>query len=203
MDLRGISIAMMAWLQAAMSAFAQPARPFPGLLGMPLPKALRTDFFTFFHLEETGRQTSGGTTVVHFKPSGAGFRERVTLEATVADGGKIASIRLDLARQFIAGSQAVFANDIAKSLLADGPPAADRAALGPLVDEIQSNRNANGIVLSAQKPPPPPAMESDGYLTYLGKRQSYSRELTVCSLRLENSKQDSGEWLRIELAAKP
>jgi hypothetical protein len=199
--MRRLSIALLLCLPFVAARSGQPSPPFQGLLGMPLAEAPNTDFFTFFHLEETGRQPAGTGTIITFKPGGAQFRELVTLRATVTDQRRIIALRLDLAHRFIAGSQGVFANDIAKSFLADGPPGADRGALHTMVDEIQSNRNSETAVLSGQPMPQPPARASDGYLTYLGKRQAYSQTLTVCSLHMENTKESGEDWLQIQLTA--
>jgi len=130
-----LSMVLLACVQAVAGRAAQPSPPFPGLLGMPMTEALKTDFFTFFRLVETSRQPAGASTIVTFKPSGADFRQLVTLQATVTDQ-QLVGLRLELARKFISGSQGVFANDIAKSFLADGPPRADRTALELLVNEI-------------------------------------------------------------------
>jgi hypothetical protein len=193
-----LSIVLLACVQAVAGRAAQPSPPFPGILGLPMAEALKTDFFTFFHMVETSRQTAGASTIVTFKPSGADFRQLLTLQATVTDQ-QVVGLRLELARKFISGSQGVFANDIAKSFLADGPPRADRTALELLVNEIQSNRNAGTLVLRGKETPPVPARESDGYLAYLDRKQAYSQKLTACSLHMENVKQNDEEWLQIQL----
>jgi len=178
------------------------AAEFPGLLGLALPDALKTDFFTFFHMTETGRQTAGAGTVVTFKPSGADFQKLVTLRATLA-GQRIVAMELDLSRAFInSRTQRVFANDIAKSILADGVSSVDRPALKVLVDEIQSNRGIDRVVLSGHESPSTPAQQSDGYLTYLGKRYVYTQAMTAASLHMENTQQGDEDWLRIQLTAK-
>jgi hypothetical protein len=188
----------------AFAAFRSEAdQPFPGLLGMTMPEAAMTDFFTFFHMTETGRQPAGSNTIVTFKPSGSDFQKLVTLRATLS-GQRIAGLELDLSRAFInSRTQRAFANDIAKSLFTDGVPSVDRPALRVLSDEIESNKGLDRILLSGRESPATPAQESDGYLTYVGRRYTYSLAMTASSLHMENIKQGDEDWLQIQLTAKP
>jgi hypothetical protein len=180
----------------------QAGETFPGLLGMAMPEALKTDFFTFFHMTETGRQPADANTIVTFKPSGSDFQKLVTLRATLS-GQKIVGLELDLSRAFInSRTQRVFANDIAKSLLTNGVPSVDRPTLRVLSNEIESNKGLDRTLLRAHESPATPAQESDGYRAYLGKRYVYSLAMTASSLHMENIKQGDEDWLQILMAMK-
>src|SRR5579862_7574570 len=97
------------------------AAPFPGLLGMSLPDARKTDFFSWFHLEETGRKVdSNGRMAVSFKPDGEAFHKLLTVRTALDAQERIVQIDLYLSRAFINDrTERAFANDIAKSLLLD------------------------------------------------------------------------------------
>ena len=180
----------------------QAGETFPGLLGMTMPEATKTDFFTFFHMTETGRQPADANTIVTFKPSGSDFQKLVTLRATLS-GQTIVGLELDLSRAFInSRTQRVFANDIAKSLFTDGVPNIDRPALRVLSNEIESNKGLDQILLTGHESPATPAQQSDGYLTYVGRRYVYSLAMTASSLHMENIKQGDEDWLQIQLMAK-
>ena len=47
-----------------------------GELGETVEQARKTEFFRWFHLEETGRSMGKAGTVVHFKPSADKFQPR-------------------------------------------------------------------------------------------------------------------------------
>jgi len=53
--------------------------------------------------------------------------------------------------------------------------------------------------VSGRESPSTPAQESDGYLTYLGKRYAYSQAMKASSLHMENIKQGDEDWLQIQL----
>src|SRR3989441_7170643 len=85
-----------------------------GDLGERLEQARKTEFFRWFHLEETGRAGR----VVQFKPSGEKFRPLVTLNVTLDPSGRMVGVELVLSRAFIdSGREGTFARDIAKSFL--------------------------------------------------------------------------------------
>ena len=179
------------------------ASAFPGLLDMTLPDALKTDFFSFFHLEETGREAVGKQPVVIYQPSGPAFKKLVTVRVRLSPQGKITDLSIDMARAFInSRTQRVFANDMAKSILSDGVGPADRQTLNRLVQEILSNKGMDSTLLTSQDLPKAPDQGSPGYLTYLGKRYVHDQSLAACTLHMENVKISDEDWLRIQLTRK-
>jgi hypothetical protein len=196
------------WIAALLSLLwagtSPDASSFPGLMGMKLADAQKTDLFAWFRLEKTGQATdSGGRTVVIFNPDGKAFHKLVTVTTILAAQDRIAEIDLYLARSFVNDRiKRTFANDIAKSVLLDATPGSDHAAIQTLVDEIESNRGSDMQVLSRQTPAEVPIEESPGYLTYLGKRYVYTQQLPSCVLHLENVKQAGEDWLKIQVASK-
>jgi hypothetical protein len=190
---------------------SQPAPVKPSLIGMTLSATANEDFFTWFRLQETVRERDGaGRDLVVFKPSGGAFRKMVTVRATLGPRERIVGMELALARAFIDSANRPFANDIAASMLRDSLSLRDLEALRDLVNEIQHRgvRRSDGpptagsIAVPRSGPIELPANESAGYLTYAGKRDSYTQQLPSTLLVMEKT-QDAGEaWLRIRLSSK-
>jgi hypothetical protein len=175
------------------------------LLGMSLAASANQDFFTFFRLEEIKREQVAGREVVIFKPSGGTFRVMVTVRATLGPGERIVGMELYLSRRFIDNpAQRPFANDIASSLLISSLPREDLQTIHDLVIEIQRRSiQVTGSVAVPRFPPAElPAKESPGYLTYDGKRDSYSQQLHTAILLMEKMKEAGEDWLRIRLSPK-
>lgn len=180
------------------------APPRQALLGMSLPAAQNTDFFTFFHLVETWREKdSAKRTVVIFKPSSGAFRKLVTFRATLGPQDRIVQAELDLARAFIDNDrERGFANDIAASLLANALPQDDRITIGTLIKEVAFRGPSNPQIARPRPPPDMPVKESLAYLTYVGKRKAYAQELSASTLLMENMKQENEDWLQIRVSLK-
>ena len=176
------------------------------LLGMTLSASANQDFFTFFHLEEImWERDAAGRDVVVFKPSGGTFRRMVTVRATLGPEQRIAQMQLDLARAFIDNpEQRPFASDIASSMLISSLPPGDLEAIGDLVHEIQrrSIRVSGSVAIPRFPPIELPAQESLGFLTYDGRRGSYSQQLPTTVLLMEKAQEAGEAWLRIRLSPK-
>jgi hypothetical protein len=162
--------------------------PVGGLLGESLEGVNKTDLFTWFHLTETSRVRAGrGRSVVKFKPSGSKFHDLVTVEVSLNQSGRVVGISLLLERSFVEDDRdGVFARDIAKSLLrtvgGDKPP----EELKSLADEIEFAHDYPLIVGPGYRPPPPKPAPSPGFLTYLGRRGTYTQSFPGFALALEN-----------------
>jgi hypothetical protein len=158
------------------------------LLGLSLADAQTTDFFVFFHLNETSRERDvAKRVVVNFKPESSAFRKVVTVRTTLDAQGRIVQIELLLARSFV--RERVYSGDIAKSVLVDSLPVSDRAAIMPLAAQIRSTYGTDSM--------------SDGYEAYLGRRKSFTQELSSSSLAIESLDRLGEPWVRIQVALKP
>ena|ERR1700730_6511971 len=136
-----------------------------GDFGERLEQARQTEFFRWFHLQETSRTGK----VVHFKPSGEKFRSLVTLNLTVDSNERLVAAELILSRSFIdSGRDGIFARDIAKSFVSMLATAPD------LIAEIeQPPANMTTTLIVANRPAPKlPASPTPGYQVFLGQRQS-------------------------------
>ena len=178
---------MLAILIVLLSLSSSP--PPEGLLGSRLEDAKKTDFFTFFHLRETGGVVALEKTVaLGFAPEAGQFRELVSVYVTVDADHRIVGLDLSLARSFVDHkTNGIFARDIAKSLLRAAIPKDKQGAIEDLANEIEFPGAIKGQTIVNVRPPPklPPAPTA-GYLTYLGKRRDFELKISEYQLRLEN-----------------
>lgn len=171
------------------------AGPVPeSLLSMQLDDAKLTEFFTFFHLAEAGRDyAANGETIVSFKPAAESFRAFVEVRVTLSAEERIIQIQLWLARAFINDRRnSRFASDISRSMLRATLPSKDRSVIENLISET---RDENSEVSS-----PAPVT---GVSTYLGFEPRYTTALGDSLLVMENINQNGEDWLGIEVAVKP
>lgn len=164
----------------------------PGALGgfgSTLDSAKKTDFFTFFHLEQTEETpTKDGKTIL-FQPSGEKFRSVVHVYMTVDSKAQIQGAELDLSRAFVdSTSDGIFARDIAKSFLQTAVDQKDLESVDSLIKEIGQLLGTDRPVIAspdgAQKPGGPP---SKGYRVYLGQEDVFELQLPHGqTLRMEN-----------------
>ena len=158
-----------------------------GELGENVEQARKTEFFRWFHLEESGRTGS----VVHFKPRAEKFRSLVTLNLLLDSRQRLIGAELVLSRSFIdSGVEGLFARDIAKSFLRVVTSAEERRAIGGLIGEIE------------QPAPRLPVAPSPGYRTFLGEQTHYEQSLARGHIRLENRAVDGAASLVISRIAR-
>jgi hypothetical protein len=176
-----------------------------GGLGMNLDQAKKTDFFTWFHLQQTSREQTAQGTIITFKPSGKQFRDLVTMKVTTAPDGGITAMELILSRAFVDSKKdGIFARDIAKSLIRTAFAEGSDQEIQDLANQIEYLRTSSQTILlhKSYQPPKLPAEPTPGYLTYLGQQQSYEHAAAGKTLRLENTTVDSGKSLLISIKAQ-
>jgi hypothetical protein len=184
-----------------------PAGAAQPLLGMKIDQAKKTDFFTFFCLEQkASEKTSADGVMLTFKPGSAKFARLVTVRVTLDVEQTIRGMELELSRSFIDHSfDGVFARDIAKSMLIDTLPKADAAKVRDLINEIAHGKmpGRETVIISGRRPPKLPEQPTEGYQTFLGKRETFSRELVKTHLEMHNRKNDeAGATLTIAVREK-
>jgi hypothetical protein len=98
----------------------------------------QTEYWKYFHVHEVGRDDADPTYVtVHLEPGG--FRDQVALAIICYETGEICDARLRLRESWVIGPPMginPLAKDLAKSWLDASIPAADQAAVRPLVEEL-------------------------------------------------------------------
>jgi hypothetical protein len=162
-----------------------------GNFGKNPEEAKKTEFFRWFHLEQTGIASQDGGRVISFKPSGPNFHQLVTVKVTTAAGEVLRGMELILNRSFIDDPrEGLFARDIAKSFLLAGLAAPRDREITDLINEIQYRGASTRPVLRHEslKRPPLPEKPTPGYLAYLGQEPHYEHLIPGFLLRLENKK---------------
>jgi CHAT domain-containing protein/tetratricopeptide (TPR) repeat protein len=159
-------------------------KPGFGQLGPNVSSALKSDFFTFFHLRQAESEVGDERTAITYKPGAPQFRDLVTVVLTVDTKQNIIGAQLALNRRFIVDPMnGVFANDIAKSFLlacindsGDYPELLDAAA--------------------AIRRPSKDKLENCACLrVYAGMQDRWSLAIPAGHLRLLNTSEGSEEWL--------
>ena len=159
-----------------------------GNLGGTLEQAKQTDFFRFFHLEQSQVSKSDGSTVTAFKPSGEKFHPLVTVKVTTDGAGRILALEMALARSFIDSPRdGIYARDIAKSFLQAGLPAPWDGETTDLINEIEFQATSTMTIIEGPRNKPKlPEKPTPGYLTFLGEQPSYEHRSGDYLLRLVN-----------------
>ena len=172
-----------------------------GAFGDSIENAEKTDFFTFFHLVETGRAETGGCETIRFQPSGPQFHDLVTLNVEIVSG-HIGAATLHLKRSFIDSHDEAFARDIAASFLDHA--LADETAVEArnLIGQIRKDYRGEVMVISGpgadRKVPLPITPE---YMAFLGQRVQESGSFQHMDISLINTNAQGRELLmRVELA---
>jgi hypothetical protein len=175
-----------------------------GSLGNTPADAKATDFFKWFHFEETGKSpgADGGTTI-SYAPSAAKYRPLVTVRLHLAQAGWIRGAELVLKRRFIEDPrEETSARDIAKSFLASASAKVDWNKIHRLHDEIFYLGSAKMMVHdSAAKDITIPLIPSDGYQVFTGRRGHFVDVLSRSRLWMENVAADGEPALLVSIGA--
>jgi hypothetical protein len=177
-------------------------RPFRGSL---TEAKSRSDFFTFFQLQQASSSTdSHQNTVVTFKPTAPQFHDLVDVAATFNRDSTVGVWTLSLARSFIDDPRmGPFANDIAKSFLEFTISQADNDPVGDVTREIWRAQSKTVPLIAAAVPGTSvPAVASEAYLTYSGSVRQYEHRLAGGTLRLENAKIRETTYLLISIDSR-
>lgn len=143
-----------------------------GSMGGTLGTAMQTEFFKWFHLEETERKAEEPGEEVRFRPSGEKFHELGYLDVLTASGGELARMELVVRRAYIEGRDRHFAQDLVKSFLLAVLPDACQAVLSDFMEEIKDIPGGRGV--------------TPGYLTYSGQRPAWRIQTGWTRLTLAN-----------------
>ncbi|MFF3333979.1 hypothetical protein ACFYWX_31260 [Streptomyces sp. NPDC002888] len=83
---------------------------------------MRTEFFSWFHLEEVDRQVRADDSgIVRFRPGNPEFRPQVLCEMDCGTGGALTRVTVAISSTFIDDPRTwAFARDLANSFLTDG-----------------------------------------------------------------------------------
>jgi hypothetical protein len=171
-----------------------------GQFGQSLAEAKKTEFFTFFHLVETGREDHGSYETIRCQPSGPKFHDLVTLTFETA-AGHIKAATLHLSRSFIDGPDEAFARDIAASFLDAALYNEGFSSPGDLIAQIRNDyRGKRTVVVNRDSGRTVPQPLTPAYLVFLGQSVQESVSLKHMDLTLMNTHSGGDQILfRVEL----
>jgi hypothetical protein len=121
-----------------------------GSMEQTLETALQTEFFKWFHLEETERRPEAPNESVRFRPSGPKFHDLCYLDILTSGGGAMVRMELVARRDYVDGRDGVFAQDMVKSFLLAALPAACQAVLADFMREITALPAKSGATPGCQ-----------------------------------------------------
>jgi hypothetical protein len=160
------------------------------LLGSKLSDAQQSNFFTWFHLEQTGpAQTLCDGKFAEYKPSGSTLRALTSVHVTSDGQERIQSLELILTRSFIEDRvNGIYARDIAKSLLQSALSDADRDRFKELINQIEFlfSRGRPMIMRASRQTPNLPEEPTPGYAVYLGKSERWEDRIWEGTIVIEN-----------------
>jgi hypothetical protein len=143
-----------------------------GSMGETLETAVQTEFFKWFHLEETERKPDEPGEEVRFRPSGEKFHDLCYLDVLMASAGELVRMELVVRRAYIEGRDRHFAQDLVKSFLLAVLPDACQAVLKDFMQEITEFPGGRGV--------------TPGYLVYLGQHPAWRVQTGWTRLTLAN-----------------
>ena len=170
-----------------------------GFIGANIDKLRHgSDFFTWFHLEPAGQAEVDVTGITsEFKPSGAAFRDHVTLRVRTDAGGTIEEIWLEIERKFIEDpKEGIFACDLAKSFLRHASSPEDSSTVHALAAEIESNAGSSQPIIATREHQKPLPLSPAGKV-FFGRGKAWETALANRRLKLSHAK--GGERLEIGL----
>ena len=176
-----------------------------GGFGDKLDQARKTDFFTWFNLEQTGEERVAQATVTTFKPSGDKFRDLVTFKVTTGQNGGIAGLELILSRaSWIAPKRASLPGTSPRACCVLPLPTIliRRSRISPVKSSISAPPLLPSFNMHSRKPPKLPSQPTPGYRTYLGQQQSYEHAAAGKTLTLANAAVNGEKTLVITIRTK-
>lgn len=179
-----------------------------GVLGDTLAQAKRSEFFGWFHLGETAKETNNGLTTRTFRPSSEQFHDLVTVQLTMDAHDKLERSALMILRAFIDHAESsTFAADITKSFLVASLEQPDIEMIAEAVTQIRQYQPATSRMkkISLKGAAPPPLAPGEGepeYFTYAGKRRQFQRPLKSATLTMVNEADNGIERLKIMVSPK-
>ena len=149
----------------------------------------QTEFFLWFHLEETQRQAEKPGEAVRFRPSGPKFHDLCYLDTLIAATGELVRIELVVTRTYIDGTDGIFAQGLVKSFLLAALPDACRDILRDFTGEIAELPTGRG--------------RTPGYLVFRGRQNAWRKQTGWSRLLLANLPLPDGPALVVQVGPNP
>ena len=159
-----------------------------GSMGRSLATAKQTEFFQWFHMEETERRPEEPGTLVRFRPSGEKFHELCYLDSLSAAGAELVRMELVVLRTFIDGTDRLFAQDLVKSFLIGVLPDACKQILQDFMREITTPAG-DGI--------------TPGFQVFRGRQKDWSTQTGWSRLSFANLPLPEGPAFVLQVGPNP
>ena len=179
------------------------------MLGSQLSDAIQREFFSWFHLVryEVPRALSDGSTWHGFRPEGAAFRDRVTVNLETDREDRIVDAKLCLDRAFVEHPKdGAFARDIAAGFLRWTLTSEEQETIVGFLAEL-GDLGPNVIRFTGTPVASPDVPSSRLHRVYLGRDKDAEVALSGKTLRLINLQAREGPrdprhdwiWIRVVL----
>jgi hypothetical protein len=161
-----------------------------GSLGRSLSTARASGFFRWFHLEPGDERATPPGQLTRFRPSGESFHDRCALDVLTTPDGSLVRLELIVQREFLDGSQGLFAQDLVKSFLHAALPDACRDRLEDFLTDVSTpGDRRNGT--------------TPGYLVFRGQRPTWSVQTGWSRITLTNLTTDGAPSLIVNISGNP
>jgi hypothetical protein len=188
------------WRKVSGGDSAKVSRHVEGFIGYKLKDLDKShDFFRFFHFEPMGVDTTydDGDVVMAYRPSGAAFRELVTLYSWISKRGLIQTIRLTVKRSFIdQGTTCVNAADLYNSFLRSVGVVRAGDAIDAFAREITARsmgRSSQPVIMRGEVPRADD-VPSEAYGVYAGDIPASNLVYGSLKLKLVARNNQDGEF---------
>ena len=159
-----------------------------GAMGGSIESAQKTNFFQWFHLEETERIPEEPGQRVRFRSSGPKFHKLCHMDILTDKGGRMIQLELTVQRAFLEGRDSLFAHDLVKSFLFGALPDACQDVLVDFMREMNA---------------PDRGGETPGFRVFSGRLPSWNTETGWSRLALANAPLPEGQSLVVGVTANP
>jgi hypothetical protein len=159
-----------------------------GSVGPTLESALQSEFFQWFHMEETERHPDDPGEAVRFRPSGEKFHDLCYLDVLIASRGELIRMELVVQRAFLDGTDNLFAQDLVKSFFVAVLPDACKEVLQDFMREMNVP-GGNGVM--------------PGFLVFRGRRPAWRTQTGRTRLLLANLPLTEAPVLVVQVCPNP
>jgi hypothetical protein len=159
-----------------------------GSMGQTLATSRQSEFFQWFHMEETERRPEEPGMLIRFRPSGDKFQDLCSLDILSVPSGELVRMELVVQRTFIDGTDHLFAQDLVKSFLMGALPDACKHVLQDFMREIVAP-GGDGI--------------APGFQVFCGRQKDWSTQTGWTRLLFANLSLSQGPSFVLQVGPNP
>jgi hypothetical protein len=158
-----------------------------------------SDFWSFFHIRETGREADGDAKWTRIMLKTGGFQSEIDLSIKVSPRSRLKEGLLSLKRNWMIGPPYglnPFALDVARSFIAALTPPPDHDAVSDIfqmLNQIRDRRYAEQLIKEGQET----SNIHRALFTYLGSSPSFESVFPFSSFSMKNYPNNGADWMDI------